>query len=760
MIKRPVFFFSTKKKTGDKFRMLGAVFMVSLLVVIGITSCKQAEEETVSGKIPVSRKSVIVKTERLMGFTGKSTAKQLEWEQKVIGMPSADRMMVNHRIMTAKPHHAGSEANMETAEYYADRLREFGFDEVIMNHYDALLPRPVTLEISMIAPESYRLKLDEPPIPEDPDSYQEGILPPHSAYSPDGEVTGEVVYVNYGIPSDYEVLDSMGISVEGKIVIARYGRSWRGIKSTVAAEHSAIGCLIYSDPADDGFVRGDVIPDGKWRPEFGVQGGAVGDETGPGGNPGDPQTPMWPSTKGAKRIPLDEMSIVQKIPVHPISYGDALPILRNLGGKVVPEEWQGGLDISYRFGPGPARVHMNLKFDWSIHPIVNVIGILKGSAEPEKIVMAGGHRDAWIFGGRDPISGAVSLLESARIIAELAREGNRPKRSIAIASWDAEEYSLIGSTEYGEEFADELQGNMVVYLNRESYTSGNFGASGVPSLQPFTNQVAQAVQMPDERESVYESWLQRAREGRVMDYDGNRHVRLGTLGSGSDYTVFINHLGIPSMNLGFSSGNGIYHSRYDSHWFYTTFGDPGFKYGKKLSELVAIYLLRLAQSDVLPFDYACTADVIDRNLDELEGELGKSGLAENVDLSPLRKANDQLKAAAILLNGEIGRITAMEESQLQKYKMQIKELNDLLLATELAFLYADGLPGRPWYRHQLYAPGSYTGYSAKTLPGVREAIEKRNAEETMEAALALEECLKKARSILMDAILIAAGSIK
>lgn len=757
MIEWQLIFFNKKRKTGKEFRILGVVFLAFLLVAMGISACKKAEEETVSSKSPVSKESVIGKTERLMGFTGESTAEQLALEQKVIGMPSADRMMVNHRAMTAKPHHAGSEANFETAEYYAERLREYGFDEVIMNHYEALLPRPVTLEISMIAPETYQLKLDEPPIPEDPDSYQEGILPPHSAYSPDGDVTGEVVYVNYGIPADYEVLDSMGISVEGKIVIARYGRSWRGIKPKVAAEHGAIGCLIYSDPADDGFVRGDVIPEGKWRPEFGVQGGAVGDEA---GYSGDPQTPMWPSTKGAKRLPLNELAYIQKIPVHPISYGDALPILLNLGGKVVPKDWQGGLDISYHFGPGSARVHMNLKFDWSIHPIVNVIGILKGSEEPEKIVMAGGHRDAWIFGGRDPISGAVSMLESARVVAELVREGNRPKRSIAIASWDAEEYALIGSTEYCEEFADELQGNMVVYLNRESYTSGNFGASGVPSLQPFTNQVTRAIQMPDDKESVYESWLQSAREGRVMDYEGNKHVRLGTLGSGSDYTAFINHLGIPSMNLGFSSGNGIYHSRYDSHWFYTTFGDPGFKYGKKLSELVAIYLLRLAQSDVLPFDYACTADVIDRNLDQLEEELEKSGLAENADLSPLREANAQLKAAAILLNGEIGRITAMEESQLQKYKIQLKELNDLLLATELSFLYADGLPGRPWYRHQLYAPGSYTGYSAKTLPGVREAIEKRNAEEAKEAAQALEECLKKARSTLMDAILLSAGSIK
>ena len=760
MIKKPLISASRKRKMNKESRTLGVVFLTFLLMAAGPPADKKVKEETPTKESSVIKESVTGKMTNLLGFAEESGAKQLVLEQKIIGMPSAERMTAYNRAMTSKPHPAGTKANFETAEYFAARLQEFGFDEIIMNHYEALMPRPITCEISLLAPESYQLKLAEPPIPEDPDSYQEGVLPPFNAYSPDGDVTAEVVYVNYGIPSDYEVLDSLGISVEGKIVIVRYGRSWRGIKPTLAAEHGAVGCLIYSDPENDGFVKGDVIPKGKWRPEHGVQGGAVGNETGPGGYPGDPQTPMWPSKKGAKRIPLDELTTMQKIPVHPISYNDALPILRNLGGKVVPEDWQGGLNITYHLGPGPARVHMKLKFDWSIHPIVNVIGILRGSDEPEKIVMAGGHSDAWTFGGRDPISGAVSLLESARIIGTLAREGNRPKRSIAIASWDAEEYALIGSTEYGEEFRDKLQGNMVVYLNRESYTAGNFSASGVHSLQPFINQITLAVQMPGCRKTIYDTWLRRAGERGTVDFNGSKHIRLGSLGSGSDYAVFLDHLGIPSMDFGFSSGNGIYHSRYDSHWFYTTFGDPGFEYGMKLSELVAIFLLRMAQSDVLPFDYVGTAEIIDLNLDDLERELNKSGLAEDVDLSKVRQANSQLRAAATVLNGEIERITAMSADQLRKYKKPLQKLNDFILKTELAFLSPDGLPGRPWYRHQIYAPGSYTGYSAKTLPGVREAIEKKDVKEVKKTALALEKCLKEARSTLMNAILIAAGSIK
>ncbi|UCE08840.1 MAG: M28 family peptidase [bacterium] len=681
----------------------------------------------------------------------------MELEKKIIGKPSAERMSVYHKVMTSKPHHAGTEANFETADYYAERLREFGFDEIIMNHYEVLLPRPMEREVTLIAPEPYSLKLFEPPILADPDSKQDGVLPTFNAYSADGDVTSDVVYVNYGIPKDYEVLDSLGISVEGKIVIARYLKSWRGIKSRLAAEHGAIGCLIYSDPADDGFVRGDVIPKGKWRPEHGVQRGSVMDMP---TYPGDPQTPMVASKKGVNRISLDEVTTFQKIPVQPISYGDALPILRNLGGKVVPEQWRGGLPVTYHFGPGPARVHIKLKFDWSVRPIMNVIGILRGNEQPQKIVMAGGHRDAWTFGGRDPISGAVSLLECARIFGELAKQGYRAKRSIAFASWDAEEYGLIGSTEYGEEFGKDLQGNLVVYLNRESYTAGDFGAGGVHSLQPFINQVVQSVYMPDNKETVFEAWMKESETERIINFCGNKQVRIGALGSGSDYTVFLDHLGIPAMNIVFSSGNGIYHSRYDSHWFFTTFGDPDFKYGVKLSEIAAIFLMRMAQADILPFDYAATAETIDRYIDELEKEIKKRKLSGEVDISGVRAANRQLTAAATVLNKEITGILSMGESKLKQHKKSLRKLNDIILAAEMAFLHQQGLPRRPWFRHQIYAPGYYTGYGVKTLPGVREAIERNDVAEAKKMAGILEKVILQVRAKLLEAIVVAAGSIK
>jgi N-acetylated-alpha-linked acidic dipeptidase len=688
-----------------------------------------------------------------MGFGRAAAERQLALEARVFGQPSAERMDAYHQVLTAEPHHAGTPVNAEYAEYIAERLREFGFDEIIMNRYEVLLPRPTQRDVRLLAPERYRLMLEEPPLQPDPDTRKSGVLPPFNAYSADGDVTGEVIYVNYGLPEDYEVLESLGISVEGKIVIARYGRSWRGIKPKVAAEHGAVGCLIYSDPADDGFVRGDVMPNGKWRPVHSVQRGSVMDMP---TYPGDPQTPGRPSKPGAERIPLEQVTTLQKIPVQPISYGDAEPILRNLGGPLAPEHWRGGLAIPYHVGPGPAQLRLRLEFDWSVRPIVNVIGILHGSDQPEKQVMAGGHRDAWTLGGRDPISGAVSLLETARVIGELAQQGHRPKRSIAIASWDAEEYGLIGSTEFGEEFAEELSGNLIVYLNRESYTAGGFGASGVHSLQPFVNEITHLVQMPGGERSVFESWAGSASEGRLMTTYIGDQVRLGALGSGSDYTVFLDHLGIPSVNMGFSSGNGIYHSRYDTRWYYKTYGDPGFEHGERLSELVALFLLRLANSDVLPFDYASTAETIETYLDQLDRELADSGLTDRVDLSGLRQANEWLHGAGITLSAEVERVLALDESSLSRSRESLKRLNDLLLEAERGFLSAEGLPGRPWFRHQIYAPGFYTGYGVKTLPGVREAIEKKDVDETLRMADMLEDALNRVRGVLVSAIVVAA----
>lgn len=685
-----------------------------------------------------------VAANRMRGFTAEGTAEQRSIEEGILGTPSGDRMMTYHTALTAEPHHAGTAADEQAARYIADRLLEFGFDSIMMPRYEALLPYPVERVVTLVAPERYELRLAEPPLPDDPDTGKDGVLPPFNAYSADGDVTAEVVYVNYGIPEDYRVLDSLGISVEGKIVLARYGRSWRGIKPRLAAEHGAVGALIYSDPADDGFVKGDTLPVGKWRPSQGVQRGSVMDMP---TYPGDPQTPFEPSVAGAERIPLDEVPTIQKIPVQPISYGDAEPILRNLAGAGVSEAWQGGLPFDYHAGPGPARVHMRLRFDWSVRPIVDVIGLLLGDEEPDTWVMAGGHRDAWTFGGRDPISGAVSLLETARALAEEARAGHRLRRTVAIASWDAEDWGLIGSTEWAEEHADELPGKVAVYVNRESYHQGEFQASGSHALQPLVNDVTRAVAFPrEEGTTVQQRWLGRAREGTadaeegsmapVVTANGDTDVRIGALGSGSDYTVFIDHLGIPSLNLGFESPNGVYHSRYDTHHYFVTFGDPGFETGERLAEVVALFLARMANTEVLPFDYRATAETVERYLDEVEAEAEQRGVA--VDLASLRDASREFGSATDALQGKVeatlGAATPPTED--------VRALNTLMLDIERGFLTEQGLPGRPWFRHQLYAPGFYTGYGVKTLPGVREAIENGDAREATELADRLTASLR------------------
>ena len=694
----------------------------------------------------------------LMGFSEEASAAQAGVEARILGGPSADRMQEYHRAMTAEPHHAGTEANEELAEYFAERLFEFGFDSVHMARYEVPLPRPVERSVALVAPVERELALVEPPLDADPDTRLEGVLPPFNAFSPDGEATADVVYVNYGMPADYQVLDSLGISVAGRIVLARYGNGWRGIKPRLAAERGAVGALLYSDPADDGFSRGPVMPEGKWRPEHGVQRGSVLDMP---RYPGDPQTPGRPSVSGADRIPLAEAPTIGSIPVQPISYGDAEPILASLEGQRAPDAWQGGLDLEYRMGPGPARVHMRLRFDWSTRPIVNVIGLLLGSEEPERVVMAGGHRDAWTFGGRDPISGAVSLLETARVIGEAARAGLRPRRTIAIASWDGEEYGLLGSTEYGEEWAAELSENLVTYVNRESYTAGDFNAAGSHALQPLLNAVTKRVAQPeaDQGVSVWDGWLAAAPEADVISASGDGpEIRIGALGSGSDFTVFLDHLGVPSLNLGFSSENGIYHSRYDTHWYYTRYGDPGFAHGERLAEVVALFLTRLANADFLPFDYGATGETVDRYLDQVSEEAGERGM--DLDLSRARRENRRLRGAAASLSEELPRIfRGFTAQELAAFRTVRYEVNRHLISVERGFLHPEGLPGRPWYRHQLYAPGLDTGYGVKTLPGVREAVERGDEAQARAMLEVLSTRLEEATSRLRRAVLLARGII-
>lgn len=693
---------------------------------------------------------------QLGGFTLDGAAEQRTVETRLLGSFSADTMSAHHEHMTAEPHHAASEANRRYAEYYADALRSYGFDDVRLIEYEALIPRPTTRQVTVLGPERRELPLEEPPFEEDPASSAEDVVTPYNAYSGDGDVTAEVVYVNYGLPRDYEVLDSLGVSVEGKIALARYGMSWRGIKPRLAARHGAVGTILYSDPEDDGYVEGDTLPVGKWRPARGVQSGSVMDMP---TYPGDPQTPGRPSVPGAERIPRTEAETILDVPVLPISYGNARHILRHLEGPEGPEEWQGGLDLPYRVGPGATRVRLRVESDWSVRPFVNVVGILRGSEEPEKMVMAGAHRDAWTFGGRDPISGAVSLLEVGRRLGELAREGLRPRRSVALASWGAEEYGLIGSTEYGEHFADSLRGRLVAYLNRESYTAGDFDAGGVHSLEPFLNGIARTVQMPDTAATIHEGWTGTADSSRLRDPEGTgdpRQVRLEALGSGSDYTVFLDHLGIPAADVGFSSGNGIYHSKYDSRWFFTEFGDPGFRYGETLSEVAALFLLRLANADVLPLDYERTAETMARYREELGALADSTGLADSVDLERIDSSVEAFRAAAAALNESVGEITSLRRDSLTSAGADsLRRLNGLLLQVEQDFLVEEGLPGRPWYRHQLYAPGFYTGYGVKTLPGVREALEQGDVEQARRMTDRLVRAVDRARNTLVEAARVA-----
>ena len=686
----------------------------------------------------------------LVGFSETRVAHQSAVEQYIRGRASADRIADDHEALTKEPHHAATEANDRAGRYIAERLEDMGFDSVRSFVYDVPLPRPLERSVALLEPARIDFDLTEPPLEGDPDTGMDGVLPPFNAYAADGEAVGDVVYVNYGTAEDYSVLDSLGVSVEGRIILARYGRGWRGIKPRLAAERGAVGALLYSDPQDDGFTRGEVMPEGPWRPPFGVQRGSVLDIP---LYPGDPQTPGRPSTEGVDRIPLEEAPSLIRIPVQPLGYRDAESILAALSGAVAPADWQGGLDLEYRVGPGPARVEMRLRFDWSTRRITNVIGYLTGTVEPGRVVMVGGHRDAWTFGGRDPMSGAASLLETARLLSDAARRGHRPRRTIAIASWDGEEYGLLGSTEYGEQFADELSSNLVAYVNRESYTAGDFGAAGSHALGTVMNSVARRVDSPTGTGTVWDGW-------RAVDGDPSAReeadVPLDALGSGSDYTVFLDHLGVPSLNLGFSSDNGIYHSRYDTRDFFVRFGDPGFHHGARLAEIVGLLLARLANADILPLDYAGTARAVSGYLEELEVLARSEGIA--LDVSAARDEARTLGYSAANLVTEMDRMFAgFTPEELAAFRAVFAEINTQLISVERAFLHPEGLPGRPWYRHQLYAPGYQTGYGAKTLPGVREALEAGDGETAQRMVQVLTERLREANGRLRRALLHARG---
>jgi N-acetylated-alpha-linked acidic dipeptidase len=668
----------------------------------------------------------------LRGFPQSDWASEHALEEKAIAIPEAARQKTYLERMAKVPHHAGSAASAAVAEYALGLFKEFNLDARIEN-FEALIPYPTSRALELTAPVKFKASLKEPVVSSDSYSSNSTQLPTFNAYSGSGDVTGQVVYVNYGIPEDYDYLAKQGIDVKGKIVIARYGKSWRGTKPKVAAEHGAIGCLIYSDPRDDGYYQGDVFPKGPMRPPDGVQRGSVMDMP---VAVGDPLSPGWASEKGSKRLSLAEAKTLMTIPVMPISYADATPFLQNLGGQVAPPDWRGALGFTYHVGPGPATAHFKLDFDNSTRPLHDVIATIPGSTYPDQWVIYGNHHDGWVNGAHDPISGAASLIETARTLSELRKQGWQPKRTIVLALWDGEEYGLLGSTEWAEKHADELSRKAVVYMNSDSNSKGTMGASGSHTLETFMSEVLRDLKDPQNGKSLLEiAQTSRRGRGEVPEEEAAPPgFHLGPLGAGSDYVAFIDHLGVASLNVGFGGPNmnGQYHSIYDDPQWFEQFGDPGFVYGAALSRVTTTTLLRLADAPLVPFEFGELAKTVRRYIDQITKQSGTK-----VDFAPLLAALQKTEADSKAFESALQTAVTLTDTG------RLAKANQALYESERGLILDKGLPKREWYRHQLYAPGLYTGYGAKTLPGVREAVEgsrwdEANAE-VKDATTAIEQ---------------------
>jgi N-acetylated-alpha-linked acidic dipeptidase len=696
---------------------------------------------------------------KLQGFSDDAARAERDWEVKFRAIPSNQNMREYNRRLSARPHHVGSAYDKDNAEWILAKFKSWGLD-AHLETFSVLFPTPRERAVELIEPTRFVAKLEEPTVAVDPTSNQhDEQLPTYNAYSADGDVTAPLVYVNYGVPDDYEKLERLGISVKGAIVIARYGAAWRGIKPKVAAEHGAVGCLIYSDPRDDGYFQGDVFPEGAYRPKDGVQRGSVVDMT---LYSGDPLTPGVGATPDAKRLPLSEVKVLTRIPTLPISYGDAQPLLAALKGLVAPEAWRGALPITYHIGPGPAKVHLKVKFNWDMKPLYDVIARIPGSVDPGQWIIRGNHHDAWVNGAEDPLSGQVALLEEARALGALAEQGWKPKRTIIYCAWDGEEPGLLGSTEWAETHADELRRHAAVYINSDSNSRGYLGMGGSHTLQKFINGVARSIDDPEKHISVWKR-EQAARIANAPDPETRNQVRqrsdlsIGALGSGSDYTPFLQHLGIASLSLGYGGedGGGIYHSIYDDFYWYTHFDDPDFIYGRTLAQTAGTAVMRLADAELLPYDFAEFSDTLRQYLDELQ-KLAKDKRDQTIEQNKeiedgvLTATSDPAKPFvppsvepvppflnfAPLENGVAAINRAAERYQKAVEKVQqdggaaldrasLGQLNQMLMESERKLTTPEGVPRRPWYVHQVYAPGFYTGYDVKTIPVVREAIEQK-----------------------------------
>ncbi len=695
----------------------------------------------------------------ITGFSKAAAETQIATEKKFDALLDAKNVDKFIRDISAVPHHLASPGDKANIQYITDKFKSWGFDTEIETFY-VLFPTPVTRVLEMSGTKSFKAKLQEPALKEDATSGQPGQLPPYNCYSADGDVTAELVYVNYGVPADYETLERMGVSVKGKIVIARYGRSWRGIKPKVAQEHGAVGCIIYNDPKEDGYYKGDVYPKGPFKPEYGVQRGSVMDMP---IYPGDPLTPGIGATKEAQRLDRKDAVNLLKIPVLPVGYADAQPLLESLQGQVVPDDWKGALPVTYHAGPSVNKVHLKLAFDWQVRPVQNIIARLKGSEFPDEWILRGNHHDAWVNGAGDPVSGLAALMEEARAVGEMSKNGFKPKRTIVYCAWDGEEEGLLGSTEWVEYHADELKQKAVLYINTDGNGRGFLSAGGSQALEPAFTEIAKDVNDPQTNVSVFQRKISRdivnAGSARAKnDLFTKNSYDLYALGSGSDYSPFFQHLGISCLNVSFNGEDegGEYHSVYDSYDLYKRFKDPTFVYGVALAKVCGRATLRFANAETLPFDFRSLQKIISRYVTEvitLTDDMRESTAANNqaikekyyviannvtepllppaikdevpfLNFSSLQNAVAALEKATAALSSAVttGNFTAAATNQ----------LNQKLYHAEQALLTQNGLPRRGWYKHSIYAPGFYTGYGVKTLPGVREAIEQRNWKEAQE----------------------------
>lgn len=696
----------------------------------------------------------------MAGFTPGSVQAERSLEQAFDASLSTDAMRSRLKLMSAEPNQVGSPHDKANAEYTLAQFKAWGWDAHI-EVFSVLYPTPKAESLELLGPSAFKATLTEPAIPGDESTaHQEGGLPAYVAYGGEGDVTAPLIYVNYGMPADYEALQRLGLDVKGKIVIARYGVGWRGLKPKLAQEHGAVGCIIYSDPADDGYGAGDAYPKGAFRPERGLQRGSVQDLP---VEPGDPLTPGYGSVEGAPRIPRAEAKTILKIPVLPISWGDAQRFLAALDGPVAPKGWRGALPLTYHVGGAGAQVHMVVESNWDQKPLYDVIAVMKGSRQPDTWIVRGNHRDGWVFGAEDPLSGQVALMEEAKALGALAKTGWRPARTLIYASWDGEEPGLLGSTEWAETHAKDLQAKALVYINTDGNDRGLLSAQASYSLRRWFDQAAADVPDPETGVSVRDRAIA-ALQLRALSADASpeakaeaksahdsHRIPVGDLGSGSDFTPFVQHLGIAAINLGFEGegqSGGVYHSAYDTFDHYDRFGDPGFAYELSLAKTVGRLVLRAGDADTAPFAFSDLAETVARQTADLKsllianrehalavnrlidqkafslaadptigsGPPDRESVGPNLDFAPLDAAVDRLRASALAYDQAADQ--AAPSARTVKAEAIVQQVEQTLLDPR-------GLPGRPWYRHLVSAPGLLTGYGAKTLPGIREAIEGR-----------------------------------